>query len=135
MNSKDSVIKQLITTVVGECICTLLMLGIYAAVGRFSLSVLWGAIFGCAISCANFFALSITVSRAALKVQEGEEAAAKAKLLIQASSIVRLIVMAALYIVILKAKICDPLASILPLLFIRVGITVTEFFRKEGKKA
>ena len=61
--------------------------------------------------------------------------AAKAKLSVQSSSVIRMLVMAALYIVILKSGKCDPLAAILPLVFVQISISVTEFFRKEAAKS
>jgi len=135
MKTKSPVIKQLISALCGEALCTAIMLGVYAIIGLFSLPVLYGALFGCAVACANFFALTVTVSRAADRAAADEAAAAKAKLSIQASSAVRLLIMAALYFVVLKSGVCDPVAAILPLLFIRIGISVAEFFLKEGEKA
>ena len=46
----------------------------------------------------------------------------------------RLIVLAAVYIVVLKTTTLDPLAAVLPLVFVQLSIYITEFFRKDGEK-
>ena len=84
----------------------------------------------------NFLFLSIGVSRAADKTENGqsEQAAARARLAIQGGSVVRLLVLAGVYIVILSADVCDPLAAILPLLFVQPSLMVLEYFRKDDDK-
>ena len=39
-----------------------------------------------------------------------------------------------IYILLFRAKLCDPVAAILPLLFAQVCIKLIEFFRKEPTK-
>ena len=57
----------------------------------------------------------------------------KAQLEIQTSSVVRPLVLALIYIVLFRAKVCDPVAALLPLLFAQVAIKVLEFFRNDKK--
>lgn len=132
MFHNKAAIHQLLRVAAGEVVCVALMLGVYALIGRFSTPVLGGAIFGCIAAIAYFLSLSITVSKAVDRVQETGEAS-KATRSIQASSSGRYIVLALVYIVILKAGLCDPVASVLPLLFLPVSINVTEYFRKDGE--
>ncbi len=130
MYHNRAAIGQVLRVAAGEIVCVALMLGVYALLGRMTLPVLLGALFGAAASVLNFLALSMTVSRAADRAEAGE--AEKAKLSVQGSSVVRLIVLAAAYVLVLSAKVCDPLAAILPLLFTQVSLNVTEYFRKDG---
>lgn len=128
-----AVIIQVLQVFLGIVICTGLMLGVYALIGQFSLPVLWGALLGCLIAGLNFLFLSIGVTRAADRAEATGEAA-KATLAVRSSSTIRMLALAAIYIVILKSGVCDPLAAVLPLIFVRISITMLEFFRKDGEK-
>ena len=57
--------------------------------------------------------------------------AVKARVSVQVMALVRLLLLAVLYILILKSGACDPIAAILPLLFLQLSIVLTEFFRKD----
>ena len=46
---------------------------------------------------------------------------------------VRPLVLALIYVVLFRAKVCDPVAALLPLLFAQVAIKVLEFFRNDKK--
>jgi hypothetical protein len=124
-------IKQLVGVCIGEVICICLMLGVYAIIGRFTVKVLLGAVCGGVLSLLNFLFLSITVSRAADRAEKTGEAS-KAKLSVQSSSVIRMLVLAVAYIAILKAGLCEPIAAILPLVFVQISITLMEYFRKDG---
>ena len=39
------------------------------------------------------------------------------------------------YILIFRAKLCDPVATILPLLFAQISLKLIEFFRKDPAKS
>ena len=110
---------------------TAAMVVVYIIIGKFTDKVIIGAVLGAIIASLNFLALTITVSKAADRA-EGTGEAAKAKMSVQASSVIRMLVLAGIYILLLKAEICDPIAALLPLIFIQLGITLMEFFRKDG---
>ena len=132
MFHNDAAIRQFLKISLGVAALTALELAVYALLGRFSVSVLLGAIFGMVVSCANFLALTITVSRAADRAEGGDPA--KAKTAVQGSSVLRLAALAAIYIVVLKATSLDPLAAVFPLVFVQISIYITEFFRRDGDK-
>ena len=46
---------------------------------------------------------------------------------------IRLLVLAVIYIVLFRAKVCDPVAALLPLLLAQVALKLVEFFRKDDK--
>ena len=93
---------------------------------------LLGAVFGWILAVGNFLSLSITVSNALDRAANGGSPQ-KAQLEIQTSSVVRPLVLALIYIVLFRAKVCDPVAALLPLLFAQVAIKVLEFFRNDKK--
>ena len=123
-------IRQILRVLAGEAACVALMLGVCGLIGRFSRQVLLGALIGGALAMLNFLLLSVTVSRAADRAETTGEAV-KARVSVQVMALVRLLLLAVLYILILKSGACDPIAAILPLLFLQLSIVLTEFFRKD----
>lgn len=109
------------------------MLAVYALAGYYTTEVLVGALIGFVLAMGNFLALSITVSNALDRAANGGSPQ-KAQLEIQTSSVVRPVVLVIIYILLFRAKLCDPVAAILPLLFAQVCIKLIEFFRKEPTK-
>ena len=132
MYHNDAAIRQFFKIAICVAGLTALELGVYAIIGRFSLNVLFGALFGAAVSVLNFLALTVVVSRAADRAEGGDPG--KAKAAVQGSSVLRLLILAAIYIVVLKTTTLDPLAAVLPLVFVQLSIYITEFFRKDGEK-
>ncbi len=133
MLHNDAAIRQFFKVAAGVACLTALELGVYALLGRFSVPVLLGALFGMAVSCLNFLALTVTVSRAADRAEDGGDPF-KAKAAVQGSSVLRLLVLAAAYILVLKFTALDPLAAVLPLVYVQISISLMEFFRKDGEK-
>ena len=128
MRNKEA-IAQVGRIAVGEAIGVGLMLVIYGLLGKFTVKVLLGGLLGGALAVLNFLFLSMAVIRAADRAQQGD--AAKATLSVQASSVYRLVGMAVVLFLALKAELCDPVAALLPLLFVRMIISLMEFFGKE----
>ena len=117
----------------GEAACVALMLLVYALLGQFTVMVLRGALLGCLLAILNFFLLSVVVTRAADRAAATGESA-RAAFSVQFSAVWRLLGMAAILIMVFRANLCDPVAALLPLLFIQVSIYLTEFFRRDGEK-
>ena len=128
MRNKEA-IAQVGRIAVGEAIGVGLMLAVYGLLGKFTVKVLLGGLLGGALAVLNFLFLSMAVIRAADRAQQGD--AAKATLAVQASSVYRLVGMAVVLFLAFKAELCDPVAALLPLLFVRMTISLMEFFGKE----
>ena len=109
--------------------CSAVMLVVYALAGRFTTAVLLGGLLGTVIAVGNFLALSITVSNALDRAAAGDNSV-KARM---SSSVVRTAILAVIYVLLFRAKVCDPLAALLPLLFAQAAIKLIEFFRKDSK--
>ena len=129
--TRKLVLKEALLITVGVLICTGLMLGVYAIIGKFSLRVLFSALGGSAVIIINYFLLGVTVSLAADKAEAGDSK--KAKNMIKLSSLVRLLLMGGLLLVGIKGG-GDVIALVLPLLFLRPVLMLGEFFRKKGDK-
>ena len=132
MQKNRGVLRQVGGLAAALLVCIAVMLAVYALLGRLDRMVLLGALFGWLLAIGNFLSLSITVSNALDRTANGGSPQ-KAQLEIQTSSVVRPLVLAVIYIVLFRAKVCDPVAALLPLLFAQVAIKVLEFFRNDKK--
>ena len=133
MQKHRDIFEQTGRLAVAVALCIAAMLAVYALAGRFDNAVLIGALAGFVLAMGNFLSLSITVSNALDRAANGASPQ-KAQLEIQTSSVVRPVVLVIIYILLFRAKLCDPVAAILPLLFAQVCIKLIEFFRKEPTK-
>lgn len=132
MQKHQDILQQVGRMALATAGCSAIMLAIYAVVGRFTTAVLLGGLLGTVIAVGNFLALSITVSNALDRAAAGDNSV-KACMSIQSSSVVRTAILAVIYVLLFHAKVCDPLAALLPLLFVQAAIKLIEFFRKDSK--
>ena len=129
MDSRKIVFQETAIVAVGIAILSAVMVGVFALLGYFQMNVLWSALGGCAVTVTNYFFMAVTVSLAADKAQAGDPQ--QAQKMIQMSSLVRLLVMAVLLFVGIKLG-ANVVALVLPLLFERPVLMLSEFFRKKG---
>ena len=134
MDPRKIVLHETRVIAVGTVLCAAVMVGIYALLGFLDRTVVLGALIGSVLSIANFFIMAVSTNLAADKAQEQDVSAGKK--LVQSSYMIRLLAIFGILFVFAKTGLCDPLAMVLPLAFVRPVITVYEFFRKkEDKKA
>lgn len=124
---------MLLTLTITELVCSSLMVGVFALLGKYTPQVAVGAIVGSVLAVANFAVLSIGVEKS-VEAFDREGNPAGAKLAVQLSSSVRLLVIAAVVFVLLKAGVGEPVSMILPLLFTRIGTLVMSWTTKERKQ-
>lgn len=132
MQKHREILRQVCRLMVALAVCVAIMLGVYALLGAFTSSVLVGAILGFVLAVGNFVSLSITVSNAVDRAARDKDPQ-RAQLSIQASGVIRLLVLAAIYILLFRAKVCDPVAALLPLLMAQAVLKLVEFFRKDDE--
>lgn len=110
------------------CALSLVMQAVFLIIRRWDLSVLFGNLGGAILAVGNFFLLAVVVSRAVAQ-NKPEEAARRVK----ATATLRLIgvgALAALLIGVLKTNIY---ATLIPLLFPRIGLLFRPMIdRKKG---
>lgn len=128
MESRKVVYHETGIVLIGEVICAAVMVGVYALLGRFSSSVLLGAILGSLLAVLNFFFMAAGAVMAADKAA-GQDVKGGKKL-IRTSYSLRLALMFIILFAAVKSGYCNALASVLPLAFVRPVITIAEFFRK-----
>ena len=128
--SRKLVFQQTGIVAIGELICVALMLGVYALIGKWSISVLLGGLVGLLVAIGNFFALAVAATLAADKAEAGDSLGGQK--LMKSSYPIRLLAMAAVLILCARSGHFDVLALVLPLIFVRPTLTAAEFFRKKG---
>lgn len=129
MDSRKIVFRETAIIAIGELICSAIMVGVFAAMGQFSPTVLFSALGGCLIMIGNYFFMAVTVSLAADRAEAGQ--VQQAQKMVQLSSIVRLAVMGIAVFVGIKLG-GNVIALALPLVFARPVLMLAEFFRKKG---
>ncbi len=131
MNSRKFILQQTGIIALGQLVCVAAMCGIFALLGRFDAGVVIGGIVGAVLAIGNFFFLAVAADLAADKAVNQDVKGGKA--LIRSSYSLRLMVLAVLLFVFAKSGICNLFALVLPLIFTRPILTLTQFFRKSGE--
>lgn len=129
-DSRKLVLKETAVVALGEAVCVALMCAVYALIGKFDLSVLLGGLVGLLVATGNFFGLAVVATLAADKAEAGDPASGQK--LMKSSYPIRLLVMAGILILCAKSGVFDVIALVLPLVFVRPILTITEFFKKKG---
>lgn len=132
MHKHLDILRQVARLAAAIAVFTGGMLAVYVLLGALDREVVVGALLGWALAVGNFFALCVTVSNAVDRAVR-ENNPQGAQLTIQSSSTIRLLVLVGVYILLFRAGVCDPLATLLPILFAQTALKLVEFFRKEEK--
>jgi hypothetical protein len=131
MDSRKIVYKETAVVAIGVAICVALMLAIFALLGAFDRSVLLGGIIGGILTVANFFFMAVGTALAADKAESQDVKGGKA--VISASYGLRMVLLFVLMFACVKSGLCDVVALVIPLAFVRPVLTIAEFFRKKGE--
>ena len=132
MDSRKFVLQKALTIALGQAVCVAAMIGVFALLGQFDMTVLWGGLVGGVMATLNFLFMAIGAMMAADKAMEDNVTAGNAT--VRLSYFLRLVVLAVVLFAFAKSGICNVVALVLPLVFTRPILTVTEFFRKPGEK-
>lgn len=131
MDSRKIVYKETAIMALGEAICVALMLAVFYLLGYFDQKVLLGGIIGGIVTVANFFFMAIGTSLAADKAEQQDVRGGQA--LIKSSYLLRMVVMFVIFFACVKSGLCNVIALVVPLVFVRPVLTIGEFFRKKGE--
>ena len=130
MDSRKIVFRETAIIAVGEVICVAVMMGIFALLGKFDISVLLGGVFGGVLAILNFFFMAVGASLAADKAEKQNVKGGKG--IVQTSMLLRYVFLFVILFALGKSGICNLFALVIPLVFVRPVLTVGEFFRKKG---
>ena len=131
MDFRKTVLRETGIIALGVAVGVALMFGVFALLGRFDRTVLLGGVIGGALAIFNFFFMAINASVAADKAVRQDVTGGRA--LMQTSYIVRLAAIFLILLACVKSGLCNAIAAVVPLLFVRPTITIAEFFRKPGE--
>lgn len=131
MDPRKIALRETLVVLIGEIICTALMIGLFALLGKFDRSVLLGGLIGMVLTVANFFFMAVGAMMAADKAED--QNAAGGKTTIKLSYLIRMVALVVLLFAFAKSGFCNVVALVLPLAFVRPIITIAEFFRKSGE--
>ncbi len=132
MDSRKLVLVETGIVAIGEVICSAVMIGVFALLGYYDTAVLFGGILGSLLAVLNFFLMAIGVNLAADKAADQNVKGGKA--LLQGSMLLRYLVLFVVLFAGVKSGLCNPFASVIPLVFVRPVLALREFFRKPGEK-
>ncbi len=123
-NSQNTVIKETKRMAFGVGAMTVIMLIVYAVIGRFTPAVVIGAALGACYAVFNFYMLGRTVAKAT-SVREQDEQLATMQL--RTSYQMRMIGMLVLCIIAFALPFVDGLACVIPMVFPRLWILILQF--------
>ena len=118
---KMKTLREFWPVLVLELLFTGVMLAIYALCSRLNDRVLWGALIGTGLTVLNFVIMSVSLMNA-------EKAAdpAKGALRIRVSSTGRTVALFVVLALLLKTGRFDPIATLLPLCFLRLALFASQ---------
>ena len=129
MDIRKFVLRQTGIVALGELVGTAAMVGIFALLGKYETSVLLGGIVGALAATANFLAMAIGVNAAADKAEQQNVKGGQAT--IKGSFLLRMAVLFVILFAFAKSGLCNPVALVVPLVFVRFTLTIAEFFRRK----
>lgn len=131
MNSRKFILQETGIIALGQLVCVAAMCGIFALLGGFDSGVVIGGIVGAVLAVGNFFFMAIAADLAADKAVNQDVKGGKA--MIRSSYSLRLVILAVILFAFAKSGICNLFALVLPLVFTRPILTLSQFFRKSGE--
>lgn len=129
MESRKIVYRETGMIAIGQAIGLAVMWAVFALMGYFDRTVLLGGIIGAVIAILNFFFMAMMASLAADKAEQQDVKGGTA--MVKTSYMTRMIVIFIVLFACLKSGMCNAIACVLPLAFVRPTITIAEFFRKK----
>lgn len=124
-----AVFREQVPVMLSEVAASALMLGVYALLGRLTAAVCLGAALGTAAALLNFTAMIFSLLKA-----EGAESPAKGQLMVRGMFMLRMLVLILAMVAALKSGYFDPIATLLPLILMRLAIFAAELKFKKKKK-
>ena len=126
---KGEIFRTALPVIITEAVLTAVMLIVYAAIGKWSVKVLLGALLGFAAVVVNFTVMILTLLKA-----EKAGTPAKGELVVKGTYGVRMAVMLVVLVLALSTGIFDVVAVLLPLCFMRISLFASQLLLKKREK-
>lgn len=130
MDNRKYILSQGLIVLIGELVLSALMVGVFAILGYFDLSVVLGAAAGSAIATVNHLVLVLGVLAASSKAEQQDVKGGQ--MLVQMSYMGRLIGLFLILVLCAKSGVFNLIALALPLVFTRPVLTIAEHLTKKG---
>ena len=122
---RKALLRSQLPLAVTEFALSAIMVGVFAAIGKFSQPVWLGALVGTVVALLNHGAMILSL----LKAEKADDPA-KGQLQVRGMYILRMLVLIGVLVLALKSGLFNVLATLLPLCFVRIAIFITELFAK-----
>ncbi len=132
MESRKIVFRQTAFVAAGEAVCCAAMAGIFALLGQFDRTVALGAAVGGVLAVLNFFGMALFADMAANKAENQDVKGGQA--MVQISYMGRLLALLLILVLCAKAGGFNLIALVLPLIFVRPILGISELLQKKGGK-
>ena len=109
-----------------EILLSGVMLGVYAVIGRWSMKILWSAALGTGLVLLNFAVMIFS-----LILAERASSPARGQLAARGNFVLRMIMLIVVLVLALKSGNFDPLATLLPLCFMRIALFSGTLIKKK----
>ncbi len=124
--------RRTLTDVARVAVCNFavgaVMVGVFAILGYFDLTVLWGALLGNAFVSLNFLWIGFTVERSVAKDPK------KAQQRVSSTYVLRLVAAGVMVFAAIKLDCFNMIAAIIPLFYQRFVISAVGFWTNRRKK-
>ena len=130
MDNRKYILSQGLIVLIGELVLSALMVGVFAILGHFDKSVVYGAAAGAVITTLNHLVLVLSVMAASEKAEKQDVKGGQ--MLIQMSYFGRTIGLFLILVLCAKSGIFNLIALVIPLVFTRPILTITEKYNKKG---
>ena len=131
MNSRKIALHETMIIAIGEAVGVGLMFAVFALLHKFDLRVLLGGLTGGILAVANFFAIALVATLAADRAEQ-QDVQAGVKL-VRGSYPIRMLALGGILFLCGWSGYFHVIALVIPLLFVRPTIFISEFFRKKGE--
>ena len=126
MENNKTALREQIPVFLAQILLCAAMVAVYALIGRLDSAVIVGAIVGTGVSVLNHLALILMLLRA-----ENSDSPTKGQLKAQGSMTLRFLIMIGILVLALKLWKTDPIATLLPLILMRISLFIGGLFIKD----
>ncbi len=129
MENNKIAFREQLPVFLSELLLCAAMLGVYAILRRLTTEVLLGGAIGTAVAMGNHLALILSLLKA-----EQSDTPERGQLKAQGNMILRFLFMVGILVLALKVLETDPIATLLPLILMRIALFIGGLFMKNPQK-
>lgn len=129
MEKNKTVFREQLPVFLSELALCVAMVGVYAILQRMTGAVLLGAAIGTAVTIGNHLALILSLLKA-----EQSDTPERGQLKARGNMLLRFLLMVGILVLALKFLHTDPIATLLPLILMRIALFIGGLFMKNPQK-